>query len=133
MWASLPLGWWRCATPVHSTTSRFICPNLQARAPLPCSSTLRDEQNASPARQAGLLDGRLFSPAIRVSVVAFLERRLPNLTSPVRIRHPAPCFQSRRRIQVYPRSLRPARTLSQCRSEERRVGKECRSRWSPYH
>src|SRR6266496_3258796 len=24
---------------------------------------------------------------------------------------------------------RPAR----CRSEERRVGKECRSRWSPYH
>ena len=20
-----------------------------------------------------------------------------------------------------------------CRSEERRVGKECRSRWSPYH
>ena len=25
---------------------------------------------------------------------------------------------------------RPARVL---RSEERRVGKECRSRWSPYH
>ena len=25
-----------------------------------------------------------------------------------------------------------ARTLNQ-RSEERRVGKECRSRWSPYH
>src|SRR2546426_3665656 len=23
--------------------------------------------------------------------------------------------------------------LSDCRSEERRVGKECRSRWSPYH
>ena len=23
--------------------------------------------------------------------------------------------------------------LSQTRSEERRVGKECRSRWSPYH
>ena len=22
---------------------------------------------------------------------------------------------------------------SKCRSEERRVGKECRSRWSPYH
>src|SRR2546427_6062 len=27
-----------------------------------------------------------------------------------------------------PRLLREA-----CRSEERRVGKECRSRWSPYH
>ena len=23
--------------------------------------------------------------------------------------------------------------ISLCRSEERRVGKECRSRWSPYH
>ena len=23
--------------------------------------------------------------------------------------------------------------LDLCRSEERRVGKECRSRWSPYH
>ena len=22
---------------------------------------------------------------------------------------------------------------TECRSEERRVGKECRSRWSPYH
>src|SRR5260221_7645158 len=26
-----------------------------------------------------------------------------------------------------------ASPLSPCRSEERRVGKECRSRWSPYH
>src|ERR1041384_2150693 len=25
------------------------------------------------------------------------------------------------------------RTGGKCRSEERRVGKECRSRWSPYH
>ena len=25
------------------------------------------------------------------------------------------------------------RTLREVRSEERRVGKECRSRWSPYH
>ena len=25
------------------------------------------------------------------------------------------------------------RTVKACRSEERRVGKECRSRWSPYH
>ena len=26
-----------------------------------------------------------------------------------------------------------AKTRSEVRSEERRVGKECRSRWSPYH
>ena len=29
--------------------------------------------------------------------------------------------------------LRPGDTLAVVRSEERRVGKECRSRWSPYH
>src|SRR3712207_4887229 len=28
---------------------------------------------------------------------------------------------------------RKARVAEQARSEERRVGKECRSRWSPYH
>ena len=27
----------------------------------------------------------------------------------------------------------PALGIRLCRSEERRVGKECRSRWSPYH
>ena len=27
----------------------------------------------------------------------------------------------------------PAQKSAQMRSEERRVGKECRSRWSPYH
>ena len=32
---------------------------------------------------------------------------------------------------VAPTSTSSARTF--CRSEERRVGKECRSRWSPYH
>src|SRR5437660_6943273 len=33
-----------------------------------------------------------------------------------------------------PRSLRVESTLEvRDRSEERRVGKECRSRWSPYH
>src|SRR5256885_13999101 len=29
--------------------------------------------------------------------------------------------------------VRPNRGAGFCRSEERRVGKECRSRWSPYH
>ena len=29
--------------------------------------------------------------------------------------------------------IRNANTAKHDRSEERRVGKECRSRWSPYH
>src|SRR2546430_16191209 len=32
-----------------------------------------------------------------------------------------------------PDGLTPAEQLVLIRSEERRVGKECRSRWSPYH
>src|SRR5450830_551712 len=35
--------------------------------------------------------------------------------------HPAPAI------------LRGAHDVAELRSEERRVGKECRSRWSPYH
>src|SRR2546430_3364149 len=31
------------------------------------------------------------------------------------------------------KDLKPGMFLSLLRSEERRVGKECRSRWSPYH
>ena len=30
-------------------------------------------------------------------------------------------------------SLAPLIKIARVRSEERRVGKECRSRWSPYH
>ena len=36
-----------------------------------------------------------------------------------------------RRIQHFVKVRAFARTIA--RSEERRVGKECRSRWSPYH
>src|SRR5256885_9198432 len=32
-----------------------------------------------------------------------------------------------------PRAPTPKSSRSSARSEERRVGKECRSRWSPYH
>src|SRR3712207_9067027 len=38
-----------------------------------------------------------------------------------------------RRGRFAPRQDSPPRLLQAHRSEERRVGKECRSRWSPYH
>ena len=38
------------------------------------------------------------------------------------------------RIVQYEKGVRvPKKDLVDKRSEERRVGKECRSRWSPYH
>src|SRR6266478_9141617 len=41
------------------------------------------------------------------------------------------CRRSSRRGA--PRVTAPRPTRGRSRSEERRVGKECRSRWSPYH
>src|SRR2546430_7521121 len=35
--------------------------------------------------------------------------------------------------QLAGESRKTVSTTAPCRSEERRVGKECRSRWSPYH
>ena len=36
-------------------------------------------------------------------------------------------------LRVYPYNSLACNAVDLCRSEERRVGKECRSRWSPYH
>ena len=44
---------------------------------------------------------------------------------------PANVAEIRRALDVIDRPLR--RLQISVRSEERRVGKECRSRWSPYH
>ena len=37
------------------------------------------------------------------------------------------------RLKIYDAANNEIGTLKERRSEERRVGKECRSRWSPYH
>src|SRR5260370_36605459 len=42
-------------------------------------------------------------------------------------------FSARRRCCAWNEQSRPSQELHPRRSEERRVGKECRSRWSPYH
>src|SRR5258708_26282697 len=42
-------------------------------------------------------------------------------------------IQALHREELYSRQHCSPRSPSNDRSEERRVGKECRSRWSPYH
>src|SRR5260370_22405972 len=55
---------------------------------------------------------------------------LHSIPRPSESLHPGPIFPVRRLTSSPPR----ARPLpGERRSEERRVGKECRSRWSPYH
>src|SRR5256886_12253495 len=48
---------------------------------------------------------------------------------------PRSCLAERRRLEAPDRRVHEggAGGLVPARSEERRVGKECRSRWSPYH
>ena len=41
--------------------------------------------------------------------------------------------EERQKIEVWSEATRVMTSENPSRSEERRVGKECRSRWSPYH
>ena len=75
-----------------------------------------------------------FSAAIDVAINAVRGKgteklsenavKLVNLAEPLlKDRYPASAFDAARKFVSDPNG----------RSEERRVGKECRSRWSPYH
>src|SRR5438874_13406120 len=62
-----------------------------------------------------------------------LHRRPPApATRDLRRPHP-PLSRLVRRLSRLRRSRAPLQLARTLRSEERRVGKECRSRWSPYH
>src|SRR2546427_12639478 len=93
----------------------------------------------SPSR-VGNCEARISSAAACVKPVSTGE--VTRLSSqPARIRPSDHCtrpdkiaIQAARATQcAEPGSARPVREAPISRSEERRVGKECRSRWSPYH
>src|SRR5437764_4892787 len=52
---------------------------------------------------------------------------------PVALFHPPPRFHAPQESAVVARRFFAFVTLARVRSEERRVGKECRFRWSPSH
>jgi len=69
-----------------------------------------------------------YDPASRLSYVNDNRPRLATRLKQLRT--------GRRHAQTPPSAMRRLITnieISSARSEERRVGKECRSRWSPYH
>src|SRR2546422_5096059 len=70
----------------------------------------------------------LMSQAIRL-FLQFLDNEIVDLL--LLARHACNPPISRDGLAVV--SARRAKRVSSARSEERRVGKECRSRWSPYH
>src|SRR3989440_4189619 len=68
-------------------------------------------------------------------ISAALARRNEVLRA-MRSNHEISAAQYRRAISSASLGLKPGRLYTRIReprSEERRVGKECRSRWSPYH
>src|SRR3712207_8936497 len=70
-------------------------------------------------------------PQVYAVLVEYLEPPLPvggdNLVGPVVVE-----VADGERVEGAAELFRPA-GVRRARSEERRVGKECRSRWSPYH
>ena len=85
----------------------------------------------------------LFSAISDVILVLDVDGRYVKIapTSPSLLYRPAPELIGRRLHEVFDQDnadkflgyIRRALAARETRSEERRVGKECRSRWSPYH
>src|SRR3712207_9210032 len=86
----------------------------------------RSEHQASEARRSAKRNPShqpSASLAFLVNRGALVGRGIPEIEASSRIR------SKRRSAEEEPTPL----SLTTQRSEERRVGKECRSRWSPYH
>ena len=66
---------------------------------------------------------------------AALRERIANLAAPQTALKPEmPLHESNVSVMSsHKKTIRYVLALAAMRSEERRVGKECRSRWSPYH
>ena len=75
----------------------------------------------------GQVDQNIFCPAVALLVGAAAVRQRAQLCLGVVLGSAEP--SSDQRVKVTGQQD----WLGELRSEERRVGKECRSRWSPYH
>ena len=73
-------------------------------------------------------DGRIVIPAVHPDKIRMDEAELVGLFNVV-----APTLRAAKRRIYKLGILQPFTAEQRIRSEERRVGKECRSRWSPYH
>ena len=69
-----------------------------------------------------------FTPLARGEVI-----NIAGLWNPDRGDNPTLKIQGKLFLQITMKLVDQKKLFSQYRSEERRVGKECRSRWSPFH
>src|SRR2546422_2895989 len=98
-----------------------------------CRQSGSDRWKRSPALQVSCMNAALKRGA---HVLEFERRGVAQPGSAPALGAGGPRFESARPDQISPiQEVTEARFWRCCivRSEERRVGKECRSRWSPYH
>ena len=80
----------------------------------------------------------LGSASAQVSIESAMPRPQPTFDDSVKTDDSRPEYSNEAKRRAERAALRKERNLFEFniginRSEERRVGKECRSRWSPYH
>src|SRR3989475_5473276 len=96
----------------------------ELRTPLAITQTLLDVAHNDPNRDTGELVDRLH--AVNTRAIDLTEALLLLSRADQR-------SFTRERVDLSLIAEEATETLLPVRSEERRVGKECRSRWSPYH
>ena len=122
----------RVATPVQRTISATVVTNIGGG------------DGVSAIRERGERVARQFSPAVgalvserllRFTSVRFLVREPPSYDTRITLRYQDGFTDATRIVEGrLPEDHGvPLRVIAVRGSEERRVGKECRSRWSPYH
>ena len=108
-------------------TCQFLCGSIWGETPDPVDperQSIRWENDASDASAPSVKSGGgcyFCSAAWRTEVAGQTAHRNRGLF----------CAEAARDSDVRDRMLKARENV--IRSEERRVGKECRSRWSPYH
>src|ERR1035438_10207052 len=126
-----PLGWgarWPGRHP--QAPDRALRPAIRRFVPLhhglpPAAHGRRGPPRVAPARA-------FLSPPAALRNRAEIHGRLRNARHPPARHHPRSRRPAPPRSVTTPPPLWRIRTTSSPRSEERRVGKECRSRWEPY-
>src|SRR2546422_9282797 len=107
----------------HHFSSYGICPSLAVLAAAIARETRRVRLGTS-----GVVAP--FAPPLRIAE----EWAMVDILSDGRLEFGLGRGYQSKEFQGFSISMEKTRErFDECRSEERRVGKECRSRWSPYH
>src|SRR3989442_11776849 len=96
---------------------------------------IRDEDTATMAFRAAMTGHQVYSTLHTNSAAGAIPRLLDIGIVPDVLAGNIIGIVAQRLVRRLCKHCKQAHQASagECRSEERRVGKECRSRWSPYH